>query len=174
MSRIRRVHDKQSTISAWRKVFRTTDPFSWPFQPSMEEGRILFPTDGYHLSANQYTALIHAIRCKGESSFLLAIIESKFTDLEQIRQNVWDCELPSYDEYCEIDLGLENALFSNLGEWGVIISHEMHGILGGSHLFLSSFHTSAGSATKESKAFGLQWESIQHQSWLEDLQRHLS
>lgn len=170
---ITRGDEKDAVVDAWRKIFQTTDPFTWPFQSNILTGRILFPTDGYHLTELQYKSLLNAIRCTGTSSFLLAIVESDQNYLKK-DQSFWKCELPEYREYCDIDIALENAIFSPSGHWGILISHEMHGILGAGKSFVSSFNASAGDGIQEVDAFESQWKVAESQDWLTKLLEHVT
>lgn len=165
------IKEKEIALDAWRKIFRTTDPFSWPFQPYIRSGRVLFPTDGYYLTKLQYQSLMHAIADTGEYGFLLAIVESDM-DYLKIDQNIWNCGMPKYSEYCDMDIPLENAFFSLSGRWGIIISHEMHGVLGADRGFLSSFNESAGDGVGERNALELRWAGVESHHWLEALLEH--
>lgn len=166
---IRRITERGELDAAretWRWVFQTADPFTWPFRSDIGCGRLLFPTDGCHLNSSQYAALMGAIADNRENGFLIAIVESESDNLGQGDLVAWCCESPSYQEYSELNITLENAIFSQAGQWGLIISHEMHGILGATEKFISAFNASAGMGLEDKEAFALQWRAAEHQTWL--------
>ena len=77
MSRVIATIDLPAIRSAWEAVFRSNDPFSWPFHESVEIGRMFYPTDYYHLTKKQYSAVVSAAKAIDEASFFLSIVESE-------------------------------------------------------------------------------------------------
>ena len=130
--------DRSAIRSAWHRVFTTNDAFSWPFRGAVEVGRAFYPTDGCHLTRAQYSALLSAIRGVGETGFFLSVVESEGLSFLDRDWGHWSCDLPPYEEYKALDLTLENALYSRDGHWGVLISHEMHALVGGTEAFIAA------------------------------------
>jgi hypothetical protein len=127
------IHNCRSDISKLKnifsKVFINNDPFDKMFSSSIESKMILYPTNGYHLSKEQYCALIRTNEIFGYKSFYVSEIEGepfKKNDPCKIHpQQHFELDITtSYDEYEKLTIILENALYSHTGTWGVIISHE--------------------------------------------------
>lgn len=123
--------------SAWRSIFSGNDHFEWPFRQEVEICRLFYPTDGLHLTKAQYSALTGSMQEVGESGFYLSIVESQGSAFLGRNWGHWSCDLPSYEAYGELRLTLENALYSREGRWGVLISHEMHALIGGTSTFMA-------------------------------------
>jgi hypothetical protein len=167
MKRIRALTDLPFIRSAWQEVFKTNDPFCWPFQSKIPTARIFFPTDGYHLTPQQYSALTNALRQCGESAFCLSVVEAvELTFLDRWSGH-WKCDLPTYAEYRELPLGLENTLYSESGSWGVLISHEMHAFIGGSAAFMSMVGDSYPNWDEDLGALKAEWSANPNAGWLE-------
>jgi len=106
---------------------------------------LLYPTNGYHLLKQQFSALINVINLFSQDrSFFVSEIETtaftKNKNPESYLGEHFEISLDTtYYEYEKINICLENALYSPVGEWGVMISHESHAVLGGSKDFVNSF-----------------------------------
>lgn len=160
--------------SAWAHVFRSNDPFAWPFQPQFTTGCIFYPTDGYHLTEQQFLAIGHALKQTGETGFLISVVESEGLAFLDRDWGHWVCESPSYEEYCRLPITLENAIFSREGLWGVLISHEMHAVIAGSTVFMSAL---AGEYRSWSEDFCLlreAWSGNPNAGWLEVITSHVT
>lgn len=126
------------------KIFSNNDPFGKMFVPSILHKIILYPTNGYYLSKKQFLALTYAVQISGETSYYLSEIEGQAfikNDTHSIHpsehlQLSISC---SYDEYEKKTIIFENAFYSSSGNWGVIISHEGHAVLGGCEKFITTF-----------------------------------
>ncbi len=159
--------DLPAIRSAWRRVFSTNDAFAWPFRGAFEVGRVFYPTDGCHLSTEQYSALVGAIEKVGETAFFLSVVESeKLTFLDR-NWGHWSCDLPSYEEYCELDLTLENALYSKDGRWGVLISHEMHALIGGTEVFMTALGDHYQGWANDLRKLRDAWSDNANANWIE-------
>ncbi len=126
------------------KVFSKNDPFDKMFVPSISSKILLYPTNGYHLSEKQFLALTTTMKILGEPSFYLSEIEGN--PFEKINTHSihtyqhFEVNIEtSYVEYERKNIVLENALYSAQGEWGIIISHEEHAVLGGHKQFIDTF-----------------------------------
>ena len=132
MSRIETVNDKSNIQKIWERIFKSTHPYSIPFQPKIE-ACLFFPfTYGAVLTSTQYRAVIKTAQSLGEVNFLLSETEIKdFWDWE----GHWRCQFPTHHEYSELldnRGGLENTMYSSDSHWGVITAHEWHALVGGS------------------------------------------
>lgn len=84
--------DLAAIRSAWQGVFATPDAFSWPFKGAVGTGGFFFPTDGYHLTREQYMALVSAIQSIGETGFLLSVVEGEGPGFLERTEWHWTCE----------------------------------------------------------------------------------
>jgi hypothetical protein len=131
---------------AFWKIFSSKDPFDTVFQETIEHKILLFPTVGYYLQDVQFDALIQAIEEVGESTFHVSEIEgdcfTKSSSDQAYEQGHWNCTTQlSYEEYLNIPLVLENAIYSPSGKWGVLLSHEGHAVVGGGLSFIRKFQS---------------------------------
>ncbi len=136
-----KLYDKKQieyAINSYNKIFKAYDPFSLIFRDNIESKTLIFNTEGYFLSESQFNLLFELIqRCK-ESYVYLSITE--FPDNNFYKSEHWriPVDIP-YEEYLTIPVYLENAIYSSQGEWGLIISHEEHAVLGGGEEFIRNF-----------------------------------
>ncbi|MGN7457403.1 hypothetical protein ACTHPH_21545 [Paenibacillus pasadenensis] len=152
----------------FQKVFKNKNPFESVFANEVEQKIILFPTDGYYLNEKQYNALMSAILSINENIFIISEIEgdcfSKPSNEQGYQQGHWVIDAnTSYNDYCNLTLPLENAIYSSNGKWGVIISHEEHALLGGEGLFVSTFKLKFPDWSSSKSQFLEQWETNQRQ-----------
>jgi len=132
--------------TAYYNVFKNRDAFGRMFQEHITE-RIVLQLSAYHLKKNQFTALMKTLEAMGEKSFYLSEIEFSdcFDSLDQNKDDTYIYKndiFPtniSYEEYANLLIVLENALYSPTGKWGVIISHEDSAVIGGTHEFMTLF-----------------------------------
>jgi len=153
--------------AAWRRVFSANDAFSWPFRETIEVGRVFYPSDGCHLTRGQYSALVDAIQCAGETGFLLSVVESEGLSFLDRDWGHWSCDLPSYGEYSALNLTLENALYSKDGHWGVLISHEMHALVGGTETFMTALDDRYRGWGDDLRMLREAWSDNPNSDWLE-------
>jgi hypothetical protein len=132
MGHLKKVLSSKTMQEAWRRVFLTTDPFSNPFTRAIDNVLVFYPTVGYHLSEEQYEALLKSRQ--SENKFYLSEVE--WQDDFFSRGAHWLCDSPSYDDYLSIPLMLENAIYSSTSVWGALMSHENHALVGGSKEFI--------------------------------------
>lgn len=118
----------------YRQLFKGNDPFMEVFTDKLPHRLFLCPTEGYFLTEEQYLALNKTVKAIGESTFFLSEIEGEpdFSD----KSCHWRIHAStSYREYCQLPIYLENIIYSEAGNWGVIISHEEHALFGGGLLY---------------------------------------
>ena len=153
--------------SAWRSIFSGNDPIAWPFRQEFEYCRLFYPTDGCHLTAQQYLALTNAVQGIGEDGFFLSIVESQGQSFLNRSWGHWSCDLPSHEEYSELCLTLENALYSRNGHWGVLVSHEMHALVGGTRTFMTELGKHYRRWADDLRLLREYWSGNPNAVWLE-------
>lgn len=155
--------------SAWEQVFQSNDPFTWPFQPQFATGRIFFPTDGYHLTKQQFLAVGAALEQTGETGYFLSVVESEGLSFLDRSWGHWVCESLTYEDYCQLPLTLENALYSREGHWGVLISHEMHAVIGGSTEFTAALSGQYREWASDLRLLKEAWSGNSNADWLDQV-----
>jgi hypothetical protein len=167
MSKIHKLTDRQFLRETWEHVFVSDDPFGWPFAERIEAGLIFYPTEGYHLGKSQYEAMIVSAKSVGDDGFIVSITEGVGNIIE--RGEHWWCEFPPYDEYLGLPLVLENSLYSRNAAWGVMISHEDHGILGGEEKFVATLRKAYPQWQEDIMKVTETWKDNPNGSWVVDL-----
>lgn len=165
--------NKADAVQAWHQVFCSVDPFGWPFCPAITDGGILFPTDGCHLSREQFDVLARVVVRSGETHCYLAVVEGSEGSGVTLGDEVFVVDFADYDGYARLHLTLENAIYSMNGTWGLLISHEMHAVFGGSADFVSTFNQFDGSSAEQWRNFRAQWQAAEHVQWLAMIASHL-
>ncbi|WPU55955.1 hypothetical protein SQW19_16785 [Stenotrophomonas acidaminiphila] len=164
---------KKIAADAWQKVFSSTDPFGWPFAQDLNCGRVLFPTDGCMLSNAQFKALAQVAKVRGELQCYVAVVEGHAAISGCEDEQIFLIDLVDYGSYEQLHLTLENSIYSALGTWGVLISHDMHGVLGGDKIFISEFNRIDCAKEAEWLSFIEQWKDTKHNSWIADIRSHI-
>ncbi len=148
-------------------IFVSDDPFSWPFSADQQARMLFYPTEGYHLSEDQYKAVVTAAREMGDDGFLVSIIEGQGNIAE--RGGHWWCEFPSYDQYLELPLVLENAVYSKSRKWGILISHEDHAVVGGNNQFIDKVREEYSGWDDDIRRLTEAWKDNPNGSWVETI-----
>jgi len=115
----------------------------------------------------QYSALVSAIQAVGETGFLLSVAESEGQSFLDRDWGHWSCDLPPYEAYSALDLTLENALYSRDGHWGVLISHEMHALVGGTEAFVAALDGCYRGWGDDLRMLREAWSDNPNGDWLE-------
>ncbi|MEM6454567.1 MAG: hypothetical protein AAF772_05700 [Acidobacteriota bacterium] len=152
--------------SAWEEIFNSNDPFVWPFRSQFLEGRLAYPTDGYHLTKEQFLAVSAASKELGEEGFYLSVTESEGLSFLDRPWGHWLSNTSTYEKYAELSLPLENAMYSRQGRWGAIVSHEMHALIAGPPRFLSALDARYPSWEMDMNALRSDWPSGVDMDWL--------
>jgi hypothetical protein len=165
--------DCKAVRKPWTTLFASNNAFAWPFDAEIKGGAVFFPTQGYHLTRRQFAAITEAARCTGEESFNLSVVEG--VNLEFLQRDCWHWRLvrPSYEEYSKLTLPLENAIYSEAGTWGVIVSHECHATVGGSLEFIQAVNDAYGGFAADLKGLRAEWSGNPRGDWLAEVVRHL-
>ncbi|MGH3029796.1 MAG: hypothetical protein ACRDNE_03345 [Gaiellaceae bacterium] len=130
--------------AAFRRTFRTTDPFRAPFSDNIEHRLLLYPLGwGYAFDADEREALAHAAAAVGDDGFYVTYTERFRDPPEPLDYFVPLEDIGGYGPLDEDRSALEhadpflcNALVSPRGLWGAIISDEGHAVVGGSADFV--------------------------------------
>jgi hypothetical protein len=177
---IRPVTNTQRLKNIFYQVFNSRDPFSPVAQEMFPIRVILFPTIVHHLEPRQFQALLEAARKTGDEKFYISMLEfepeernwdgSEFTH--------WECERPTIEEYRSSELYLDNAMYSENGTWGVITSHECHGLLICQQPFWDVFQSYYPDWENDATNFVNFWRSLERErgvdiGWLQPFLDHL-
>lgn len=167
--------------AAFQKLFLSTDPFEPAGRTELSVRVVLFPTDNYHLEREQFEALILAARNNHESSFFVSEMESSdpFDPNARWKRKHWECTDPIFEEYTSLPLGIDNALYSESGSWGVLLSHELHGLLVCNEQFWQVFKNNYSKHGNDFKEFIEYWDRLRTESgtdpkWLDTFVAHLT
>lgn len=165
--------ERMDAVKAWNLAFISVDPFGWPFPKELEYGRVLFPTDGCHLSNEQFSALAKTAARRGETHCYLAIVEGLEGVTGRGNESIFLVDFSDYKGYADLHITLENCIYSMSGHWGLLLSHEMHGVLGGDCAFISDYNDLDVSAESQWSEFRAQWNENRHKDWVRDISAHL-
>lgn len=160
------IHNSEEWLrAAWKSIFAGRDPFADSLQAHLQRCGMFFPTDGYHLTDEQYASVMSAARAVGDSQFVVSEVE--YADDFFRRGRHWLCPADDLRSYLELPLVLENAVYSPAGKWGVLVSHEQHAIIGGVSLFCRSIKYDGWE--RDRAALLSAWSRSEHRGWLEPL-----
>jgi hypothetical protein len=140
MSKVNPVTDFDGAKRCWDQIFISTDPYIWPFQERIKDYIFFYPTDGYALEEEQYKATLQAANKIQDNTFYFSVVEAEediFREKDILDRNIhWLCENPDFNEYFDIvNIPLECGLYSKGGKWGMLISKDMHALVGGTKFF---------------------------------------
>jgi len=154
--------------NSYFKVFSGNNPFEDCFSDKIKKINLLYPVDGYKLTRDQYTALIFTINnIYIDEEVVVSEIEAESigdifnpnNDVSKYKLKHWTFDVSTtYDEYMEMDINVENAIYSSKGNWGIIISHEEHAVIGGSAIFFDIFKTKYNEFDNSIERFQVNWE----------------
>ncbi|MGD6818288.1 hypothetical protein ACQCVE_14600 [Metabacillus sp. 113a] len=184
MKRLQNAEDISRLKDAFHKVFIKSDPFGDPFQETLTEKVLIFPTDGYYLAKNQFAALMKTIKSFGEGTFFGSESEGDCFILShdfnsELAPQHWVIESHiDYEDYQSIPFVVENSLYSIHGEWGLQVSHEDHAILAGNSEFISRFKEAYPEWAKDKERFIHHWAEVNKNvcadiRWIDDFKKQL-
>lgn len=164
--------DKTKLKNAFHKIFDSYDPFD-PLDTNRFSIRaVIYPTDGYFLSKLQFHSLSKTLDVFGESTIIVSEVESHPYD-PFIKDRHWVLSDLDYQEYDSLPLAVENAIYSESGNWGFLVSHEDHAILVCNNKFEEVYQKYYQSLKKDLKEFIKYWGEVKSQgtetSWLPKL-----
>ena len=81
----------------------------------------------------------------------------------------WECVEPTYREYRNLPLVIENAMWSESGMWGLLVSQDDFAVLGGRRGFLEAIDEFYISWEVDRQRIREGVEDFEDLSWLNDL-----
>jgi hypothetical protein len=127
--------EREFVERSFAAIFESTDPFGDIYCHGVEARAILFPIETA-LEKGQYVAVADAAGRIDETEAFFRWAENP----EDLRGPIWRVPLKDFDSYARIadNRGWDSALWSTAGTWGIFISHEGHGVVGGPERFIES------------------------------------
>ncbi|WP_044338764.1 hypothetical protein [Rossellomorea aquimaris] len=179
MERFQKADDISRLKEAFHRVFTKSDPFGNPFQKTLNERVLIFPTNGYYLQENQFHALMKTMEQVGQGTFYVSESEGDSFTLSQdffseLAPHHWGSENTiAYEDYQSIPLVVENSLYSPHGEWGLQVSHEDHAILAGTSTFIDAFKEAYPEWEEDKEKFLQHWREVNKEfsadsTWIHD------
>lgn len=160
----------------YQQVFFNYDPYNPLANDRLERYTVLFPIDSYHLTRTQYDALVKAIGSIEDKRFYISEIGWEEKSFEKGVH--YFCHEPTFDLYTSLPIGVENAIYGVRGDWGLLISDELHGILVCSRAFFEAFRRYYPRQREDLSAFRRYWLDISGSGtkidWLDPLCSRLS
>ncbi len=165
-----------------RQVFSTDDPFGQPFTPTIPARRIIHEYF-YQIESPLLEAIVAAALSIGDSGFYFSrLCRPKDETEEPSHWYIAFEEISTYvtgeGEGLGTALILENALYSPQGKWGAIMSHEHHGLLGGSEEFMAEVRRLVPNLDLQVFGFFKHWQYWKTQphikaDWMPELLTHI-
>lgn len=127
----------QKAEKAFRTVFKVYGPFGELFTPLISERTLIYPA-WYSLTESQLQALVQAVKSVGDDAFYLSLLE-RIQDPDEAQH--WFIPLDDVETYRSVPWpvrGLENALYSPTGRWGIKFTMDQYAIVGGSRIFMDT------------------------------------
>ena len=137
--------DLASANAAFTRIFASANPFRPPFLPVVEKRALLYPLEGCELYAEQFEALVAAARQVGETEMFISSVEllkdphdASQWDESRTHYRI-DLNPEAYEEVMNSPLGLmRHAIYSVRSRWGLMVSEEMHALIGGPSAFVNA------------------------------------
>jgi hypothetical protein len=160
--------DRAVARAAFRKVFRSFDPYGSPFQPSVPARLLIsqshpWVTNPWGLNTTALRALLAAADDHDLERVFVSVVDPQDSQWDD---NLYVLAPLSLDTYLHSPVTdawsiVPHALSPGSGAWGVISSDESHVLVGGSEQFIADL--SAGLAQTQDEMIV---------SWLEDWSEH--
>ncbi len=164
---IKNFDDKLRLEKSWNEIFKTNNPFSYPFQNSIESISVFYPTNGYYLSEDQFQAISLTAKEFNEEAFAISIIEYEGDCFK--KDDHWICNNIHYEDYIDMPINLENTIYSLNANWGLIISHEDHAIIGGSKAFIEKLKNNYPGTSEDITILKSEWIDNKNNEWLDEI-----
>jgi hypothetical protein len=138
---------RQEAEPMLRKVFVNDNQFGQPFAPNVLGRIIIYPCNGY-IESPLIDAIVATAQKFGDTGCYISLLPTKYP----YGHNNCYVPLPEFLSFyagtAEEDIqkrlsldmdvySLDLVIYSSSGKWGVMTSHERHGLLGGSKEFIS-------------------------------------
>ena len=175
---IKILEDSNRARLAFHKVFSSTNPFEPAGRVDIPVRAVLFPTDSYHLDHTQFEALTSAAQT---ARFFISEMESidPFDPHAPWKRKHWECTNLTFEEYSSLVIGVDNALYSENGSWGILLSHELHALLVCDEPFWQVFKDQYPNLEQNFEEFIEYWRGIREDvgtetQWLTPFVSHLT
>lgn len=178
LSIIYEVEEIKQFEKPFEKIFKSKCAFGEIFSEQISEKLLLCPTDGYFLSEKQFDALLCTLKEICENEIIISITE--YEEMFSLNSQHWRFDTKTeYSQYIKQDIYLENAIYSNKGDWGLLISHEDYAVLGGDKCFVDTFKKYYNAWIDDIANFKMAWEHNKKEygsdlSWVSTLEKHLN
>lgn len=177
---IKSVSDITPLRKAFYQVFASRSPFDPAGRDEFPVRALIYPTWGYYLEAEQFQALMGALGNCGEAEFYISMVEYEPENRvwNAGEDNHWLCLNPSFEEYMQLDLFIENGLYSVNGSWGLLLSHEDHALFVCRDELWQSFERNYPEWRKDYAEFVDYWKAVENRGvdvkWLHPFLAHLT
>jgi hypothetical protein len=167
--------EKSNIQNSFFNVFKSYCPFEPVGQLYFPVRVVIFPTDSYHLTFEQFNAMVKAAARFNEKEFIISEVEipAPFK-----KGSHWLCTEPSFGDYTKLDTMIENAIYSINGKWGILLSHELHGLLVCDIPFWNIFCKEYPNCKQDMNEFLDYWKSVETEGaktdWIPLFLKHLS
>lgn len=136
---------KKEALPYLNRLFAHLDAYNKPFASQVEERRLLYPV-GFVLKRTNpqfLSGLVSTARKLGDEGFYLSYITKpqRFAPWEIKQDEPYNWYYPFADIDSFSVHMREQILYSPSGQWGLMISFEDHGLLGGSSAFFDIMKT---------------------------------
>jgi hypothetical protein len=141
---------------AYKATFRSGDPLEEPLQPWVAR-RGLLSSFGSTLDRHELRSLTSAIETVGEDGFFVSVTEGfSMTPVPDAMRGIsggperrhWWVPLTLREDYYHLPsgspFGLDYALYSRQGTWGILCSHFWIAVLGGRDQFVDALYEALG------------------------------
>lgn len=122
------------------KVFASPDPFGGPFRPALEPRLLLCPFN-YTVHGAWVAPFLKGLRKLGQAGFYVSLLDRPHGS-EQRAPYHWHVPLEHFDAYSRKLGAYENATYSEVGNWGLIASHEDFALIAGPEELINEFKLS--------------------------------
>jgi hypothetical protein len=169
-----------------REVFVNDDPFDNTFSPNVAKRLIVYRCGNY-IEPDLIEGLIAAASDLGDTHCYLTNLfrdgkkpNDYYISLSELQEEYVSssCNNVPIEERLDINLWIEYVIYSSQGKWGLMVSHEHHGMLGGSSEFINKIRQSVPNLDTQVGLFLQKFESISSMTgrkfdWLPKLLAHV-
>jgi hypothetical protein len=162
---------------ALRCIFIRDDPYDAPFAPEIQARRILFMYD-YEMEPPLRDAIIDTAAARGEEAFYYSILGYHSSETAMPIYQTWYVPFTDLVSYHARVEPVENVIYSPSGLWGIMSSHESHGLLGGTADFIEAIRQRVPDLDQQVVAFIERWNNYKvdynaNIQWLPHLLTHV-
>ena len=161
-----------------RSVFASLDPFNSPFHDAVRRRSLLYEPVT-QLSAEHLGAMQRAASATGSEPVLVLLTEDEVGLSEP---SIWKAVIGP-ELYLQLQQdqrwlpGLEHAVVAADGRWGILMSHESHGLVGGTEAFMDALSAQLDLAAELGELADAIADDLRDPrvdgSWLPALARHV-